>query len=89
MMTKIYLLTSCSGTEFYATYTQMEFQPVAESQILDYHFSGILYNMTYGSTWTDLLPLNNSYMLPFTLDAPSTWSLTYYNAPEAGYDQTA
>ena len=78
-----------SGSEFYGTYTQLEFQPVAEPQILDYHFSGSIYNMTYGSAISSMIPLNNSYMLPFTLDAPSTWSLTYYNGQQAGYQQIA
>ena len=78
-----------SGSEFYGTYTQMEFQPVAESHILDYHFNGSLYNMTYGSSTSDMTLLNNSYMLPFTLDAPATWSLTYYSGQEAGYSQIA
>ncbi|HLH85523.1 MAG TPA: hypothetical protein VKU79_01495, partial [Thermoplasmataceae archaeon] len=77
-----------NGTLFYATYTQMEFQPVAESQILNYHFNGTLYNMTYGNSFSSMTMLNNSYMLPFTLDAPDTWSLTYYNG-EAGYTQIA
>lgn len=78
-----------SGTEFYATYTQMEFQPVAESQILDYHFSGSLYNMTYGDSSSTMTPLNSTYMLPFTLDAPQTWSFTYYNEQNLGYGQIA
>ncbi|MEM0159048.1 MAG: hypothetical protein QW812_06010, partial [Thermoplasmataceae archaeon] len=77
-----------SGTQFYATYTQIEFQPVAESQILNYHFNGTLYNMTYGNSYSDMHLLNNSYMLPFTLDAPSTWSLTFYNGV-SGYGQIA
>lgn len=77
------------GTQFYATYTQMEFQPVAESQISGYHFSGSLYNMTYGSSPTGMTLLNNSYMLPFTLDAPQNWSLTYYDGTSASYNQLA
>lgn len=77
------------GTQFFATYTQMEFQPVAESQILNYHFDGTLYNMTYGSSQSGMTLLNNSYMLPFTLDAPQTWSLTYYDGNTAAYDQLA
>ncbi len=77
-----------SGTQFYATYTQIEFQPVAEPQILNYHFNGTLYNMTYGSNGNQEF-LNNSYMLPFTLDAPPTWSLNYYNGATAGYQQIA
>ncbi len=77
------------GTEFYATYTQMEFQPVAESHILDYHFNGSLYNMTYGDSASSMTPLNSTYMLPFTLDAPPTWSLAYYNGDNSGYQQIA
>ncbi len=78
-----------NGTEFYATYTQLEFQSVAESSIMSYHFNGSLYNMTYGNSWDSLVPLNSSYMLPFVLDAPSTWSLTYYNGENSGYSQIA
>lgn len=78
-----------SGTEFYGTYTQLEFQPVAEPQILSYHFSGTLYNMAYGSSPSGMSLLNSSYMLPFTLDAPPSWSFTYYNGHTAAYNQIA
>ena len=76
-----------NGTEFYGTYTQLEFQPSSAYPISDYYFNGSLYNMGYGNSPADLTPLNNSYMLPFVLDAPPTWSLTYYGSNTAGYRQ--
>lgn len=76
-----------NGTEFYATYTQMEFQPSSSYPINDYYFNGTLYNMSYGNSMSTLQPLNDSYMLPFTLNAPPTWSLTYYNDGISGYQQ--
>lgn len=76
-----------NGTEFYGTYTQLEFQPSSAYPISDYYFNGSLYNMGYGNSLADLTPLNNSYMLPFVLDAPPTWSLTYYGSNTAGYNQ--
>ncbi len=76
-----------SGTEFYGTYTQLEFQPSSSYPIQNYFFSGSLYNMGYGNSFSSLAPLNASYMLPFTLNAPTTWSFTYYNNAASGYNQ--
>ena len=30
-----------------------------------------------------------SYMIPFVLDTPPTWSLTYYQGTSAGYTQVS
>lgn len=76
-----------SGTEFYGTYTQLEFQPSSAFPIDQYYLNGSLFDMGYGSSFSSLSALNASYMLPFTLNAPATWSYTYYNAAESGYSQ--
>jgi len=75
-----------NGTEFYGAYTQLEFQPSSSYPIQQYYFSGSLYNITVGDGITQV-PLSNSYMLPFELNAPITWSLTYYGSAENGYNQ--
>ena len=76
-----------NGTAFYSTYTQLEFQPFSSYPISDYYFNGSLYNIEYGST-ASLIPLNASYMIPFILNAPPTWSFAYYSDSTAGYVQT-
>ncbi|MFP3257294.1 MAG: hypothetical protein RXO36_05805, partial [Candidatus Nanopusillus acidilobi] len=63
-----------------------EFQPSSSYPIQQYYFSGSLYNITVGDGITQV-PLSNSYMLPFELNAPITWSLTYYGSAENGYYQ--
>ncbi|MGC8618682.1 MAG: hypothetical protein ACP5UZ_08135, partial [Thermoplasmata archaeon] len=75
------------GTEFYAAYTQIETSSMNGSQLNDYRFNGSMFNISYGSSIPSLVPLNSSYMLPFSIDAPSTWSLTYYSNQTAGYRQ--
>ncbi|MBD6956446.1 MAG: hypothetical protein F9Y92_07435 [Thermoplasmatales archaeon] len=75
-----------NGTEFYGCYTQIEFQPSSIYPIQDYYFRGSLYNITVGDG-INQVPLNNSYMLPFELNAPTTWSLTYYGSAPNGYNQ--
>ena len=75
-----------NGTEFYSTYTQLEFQPSSSYPISDYYFNGSLYNMQYGSPAL-LSPLNSSYMLPFVLNAPPGWSFAYYSNSNDGYGQ--
>ncbi len=76
-----------NGTEFFSTYTQLEFQPFSSYPISDYFFNGSLYNMEYGSPGS-LTPLNATYMIPFILNAPPTWSFAYYSNSIAGYAQT-
>ena len=75
-----------NGTEFYSSYTQLEFQPSSNYPIQDYYFNGSLYNITVGNG-VNQVPLNNSYMLPFELNAPTTWSLTYYGSATNGYNE--
>ena len=78
-----------SGTEFYSTYTQLEFQPSSAYPISNYYFNGSMSGLSYGSSPSTLLPLNESYMLPYTLNAPPTWSFTYYSDQTSGYAQIA
>ena len=75
------------GTEFYAAYTQIETSAMNGSQLNDYRFNGSMYNISYGSSLSSLVPLNSSYMLPYSIDAPPTWGLTYYNNQTASYRQ--
>ena len=76
-----------SGTDFYSTYTQLEFQPSSDYPINDYYFNGSLYNIAYGSSMSSMRTLNGSYMLPFILNAPPTWSFAYYQSSISGYQQ--
>ncbi len=76
-----------NGSEFYSTYTQLEFQPSSSYPVQDYYFNGAMFNISYGDSLDSLTPLNSTYMLPFTLDAPATWCFTYYNSNISGYSQ--
>ncbi|WP_069807022.1 hypothetical protein [Vulcanisaeta thermophila] len=79
-----------SGTPFYATYTQLEFQyAYTKYPIYDYVFNGTMFDIevTYLNGTTATLPAN--YMIPFELSAPLTWDLTYYNVNASGYVQLA
>jgi hypothetical protein len=76
-----------SGTDFYSTYTQLEFQPSSDYPISDYYFNGSLYNIAYGNGASSMQPLNGTYMLPFILNAPPTWSFAYYQSSISGYQQ--
>lgn len=78
-----------SGTAFYATYTQLEFQPSSSYPIGQYYFNGTMEGIAYGNSPGSLSPLNESYMLPYTLNAPPGWSFTYYSNQQAGYSQIA
>ena len=79
-----------NGTEFYGTYTQMEFQPCCNQYpIQDYSLSGELYNMQTSSPGVSPQSLPASYMLPFMLDAPTSWFLGYYQGSASGYQQTS
>ncbi len=78
------------GGVFYGMYTQIEWQPCCSNfPIEDYAFSGVLYNEAITTTTGGVQGLTSSYMLPFTLDAPPRWSLTYYLDATLGYDQLA
>lgn len=78
------------GGAFYGMYTQLEWQPCCSNfPISDYHFSGVLYNERITTASGSVQGLASDYMLPFTLDAPTSWSLTYYQDSVLGYDQLA
>ena len=77
-----------SGTSFYGSYTQLEFQPCCNtSSIQAYKVSGSLYNMQITTLSGNAQSLPASYMLPFTLDAPPSWDFTFYQNSAAGYQQ--
>lgn len=77
-----------SGTQFYGTYTQLEFQPCCNLfPIQDYQLNGELYDMQVSQPGSAPQSLPASYMLPFTLNAPTSWDFTYYQGPAAGYQQ--
>jgi hypothetical protein len=79
-----------SGTEFYGSYTQIEWQPCCSNfPISDYYLDGTLYHMAIsGGSVTGSVPLSQPYMIPFILDAPPSWNFNYYvNPPYAGYEQ--
>jgi 3',5'-cyclic AMP phosphodiesterase CpdA len=76
-----------SGTAFYSTCTQLEFQPSPAYPIQDYYFNGTLYNIAYVDSYSTMQTLNGSYMLPFILNALPTWSFAYYDSSLSGYQQ--
>ena len=78
-----------TGTEFYGTYTQMEWQPCCSVYpIQDYYSNTTLDHMAIsGGNLTTAMPLGSSYMLPFTLDMPPSWNINYYIDSENGYNQ--
>lgn len=76
-----------SGPDFYSAYTQLETGSMGQADIAQYHFNGTMFNLTYGSDISAMTPFDNSYMLPFAVDTPSTWSLTYYSNNIYGYHQ--
>ena len=79
-----------NGTEFYGTYTQMEFQPCCNQfPIQDYKLRGSLYDMQTAQPGKSPQNLPATYMLPFMLDAPTSWYLGYYQNSISGYQQTA
>ena len=79
------------GGPFYSTYTQMEFQPCcAEYPISSYKLQGQLFDMRI-TTIQGGTPeyLSAHYMVPFTLDAPPTWNLNFYENSTSGYSETS
>jgi hypothetical protein len=79
-----------SGTPFYATYTQLEFQyAYTKYPITDYVFNGTMFDIEVTLINGTTITLPASYMIPFELDAPPTWDLTYYNVNASGYNQFA
>jgi hypothetical protein len=79
-----------NGGAFFASYTQMEFQPCCNtSPIGDYKLQGVLYDMQTTTLGGQTQKLPASYMLPFNLDAPPTWDLTYYQNSVSGYAESS
>ena len=78
-----------SGTLFYGSYTQVEWQPCCSNYpIGQYAFRGTLTDLTIsGGSVAAPTALDAQYMLPFTLDLPPSWNLNYYDSPVAGYEQ--
>ena len=79
-----------NGTQFFGTYTQMEFQPCCNLYpIQSYKLSGALYDLQTAQAGGSPQSLAAGYMLPYTLDAPSTWNFGYFQGSTSGYQQTA
>ncbi len=78
-----------TGTEFYGTYTQMEWQPCCSNfPIQDYYSNTTLDHMAIsGGNLTSPLALSSSYMLPFALNMPPSWNINYYIDSVNGYNQ--
>ena len=78
-----------SGTEFYGSYTQIEWQPCCSHYSIDQYFlNGTLEDLAIsGGQLSGPMALPASYMLPFALDMPPSWNLNYYDAGLAGYAQ--
>ncbi|HUI86684.1 MAG TPA: hypothetical protein VLY21_05990 [Nitrososphaerales archaeon] len=78
------------GSAFYGAYTQMEFQPCcAKSPISDYALKGQLFDMRIVTAGGQTQTLPASYMLPFSLDAPPSWDIAYYQNATSGYSETS
>jgi hypothetical protein len=74
------------GDAFVGAYTQMEFQPCCNAYpITKYGLHGSLTDMQITPVGGSPEPLNSTYMIPFNLDTPPTWDLTYYQNSAAGY----
>jgi hypothetical protein len=77
-----------SGSLFYSTYTQIEFQPCCNTYpIQDYRFMGSLYGLQITTRGGKTEGLNAAYMVPFLIDTPPSWDFTYYQSSTQGYQQ--
>jgi hypothetical protein len=77
-----------SGSLFYSTYTQLEFQPCCNTfPIQDYRFTGSLYGLQITTRGGQTEGLTAGYMVPFILDTPPSWDFTYYQSSILGYQQ--
>jgi hypothetical protein len=78
-----------SGSEFFGTYTQVEWQPCCSLYpISSYFLNGSLAHLhVSGGNFTGPTPLPASYMLPYALDLPPSWNLGYYAVSYSGYSQ--
>jgi len=78
------------GGLFYGMYTQLEWQPCCNRYpIQEYALDGSLYAVQITPLSGPKMLLSSSYMLPFVLDAPPSWSFSYYQDSVDGYQQTA
>ena len=76
------------GTEFFSTFTQLEWQPSSSYPIDRYFFSGTMSHLDIaGGNLSNPRPLSAAYMLPIVIDAPPSWNLGYYSGAAAGYSQ--
>ncbi|HEV2318051.1 MAG TPA: hypothetical protein VGV89_10850 [Thermoplasmata archaeon] len=78
-----------TGTEFFGTYTQIEWQPCcAKFPISAYRLNATVDHLSIaGGNLSAPVGLPASYMIPFNVDLPPSWNLNYYNGAIAGYDQ--
>jgi hypothetical protein len=78
-----------TGTEFFGTYTQIEWQPCCSVYPISAYYSNTTLDQMAisGGNLTAAMPLQSSYMLPFTLDMPPSWNINYYIDSESGYNQ--
>lgn len=78
------------GGAFYGAYTQMEFQPCCASYpIGDYKLQGSIFGLQITTMKGKTMQLPANYMVPFVLDAPSSWVLEYYQSTPAGYNESS
>ncbi len=79
------------GTEFFGSYTQIEWQPCGPNYpIADSSLNARMCGLTIsdGNLSAPEL-LGATYMLPFVLGTPLSWSFTYHDGSCAGYAQRA
>ncbi len=76
-----------SGGAFYSAYTQMEFQPSSNYPISEYKLKGSIFGLQITLTGGSKEYLPANYMMPFNLDAPTSWDVHYYVSKTAGYDE--
>ena len=78
-----------TNSEFYGTYTQIEWQPCCSTHpISSYFFNGSFSHLRIsGGNVTAPAGLSAEYMLPFALDVPPSWNFGYYDAASASYSQ--
>lgn len=78
-----------TSTPFVGVYSQVEWQPCCSRfAIGGYFLNASLSGMSNdGGTVAAPQTLSGAYMVPYVLDAPPSWSLTYYRAAAAAYDQ--
>jgi len=77
-----------SGTKFFGSYTQLEFQPTSLYPIDHYFLNGSIDGLTMsGGNLTKATPFAADYMVPFEINVPPTWNMNYYQVAASGYTQ--